>query len=164
MADFLAPAMFLCLAVTLFVGFPVAFTLAAVGGVFGVVGLLTGDFKVEFLSAMAFRVQGVFANDNLLAVPLLVFMGMLLERTGIADEMFVALNRLFGCIPGGLAYSAIVVGAILSAITGFVSASVIAMGLISYRSCCGPATTPGLRLASSPRQGRWPRSSRRAWF
>jgi tripartite ATP-independent transporter DctM subunit len=131
MAELLAPAMFVCLVVVLFAGFPVAFSLAAVAGVFGVAGIFSGHFNAQFLDAMEFRIQGVFNNDNLLAIPLLIFMGMLLERTGIAEEMFVALNRLFGRAPGGLAYTAIVVGAVLSAITGFVSASVIAMGLIS---------------------------------
>jgi len=131
MAEWLPPAMFACLVITLFAGFPVAFSLAAVAGAFGIVGILTGSFDTPFLEAMEFRIQGVFNNDNLLAIPLLVFMGMLLERTGIAEDMFVALNRLFGRTPGGLAYTAIVVGAALSAITGFVSASVIAMGLIA---------------------------------
>lgn len=80
---------------------------------------------------MTFRIQGVFHNDNLLAIPLLIFMGIILERTGIAEDMLLALNRLFGRVPGGLAYTVIIVGAVLSAITGFVSASVIALGLIS---------------------------------
>jgi tripartite ATP-independent transporter DctM subunit len=131
MADLLAPAMFLCLVIVLFAGFPVAFSLAAVAGAFGLAGVMTGHFNAQFLGAMEFRLLGTFNNDNLLAIPLLIFMGMLLERTGIAADMFVALNRLFGRMPGGLAYTTIVVGAIMSAITGFVSASVIAIGLIS---------------------------------
>ncbi len=131
MTEFLAPAMFLCLVVVLFAGFPVAFSLAAVAGAFGVIGVTTGHFKVAFLTNMLFRIQGTFNNDNLLALPLLIFMGMLLERTGIAEDMFVALNRLFGRLSGGLAYTTIIVGAALSAITGFVSASVVAIGLIS---------------------------------
>lgn len=108
-----------------------AFSLAAVAGVFGVIGVTTGHFNVTFLNNMLFRIQGTFNNDNLLALPLLIFMGMLLERTGIAEDMFVALNRLFGRLSGGLAYTTIIVGAALSAITGFVSASVVAIGLIS---------------------------------
>ena len=152
MTDPLAPAMFASLVVVLLAGFPVAFSLAAVAGVFGIVGILTGHFSPPFLSAMLFRVQGVFHNDNLLAIPLLVFMGMILERTGIAEDMFVALNRLFGRLPGGLAYTAILVGAVLSAITGFVSASVIAMGLISLpvmlRSGYDPRLATGVIAAS----------------
>lgn len=129
--DLLAPVMFASLVVVLLAGFPVAFSLAAVAGLFGLVGVLSGRFDPIFLTAMTFRIQGVFYNDNLLAIPLLVFMGMILERTGIAEDMLLALNRLFGRLPGGLAYTVIIVGAVLSAITGFVSASVIALGLIS---------------------------------
>jgi tripartite ATP-independent transporter DctM subunit len=129
--ELLAPLMLASLVIVLLAGFPVAFSLAAVAGVFGLVGVLVGRFDAMFLTAMKFRVQGVFYNDNLLAIPLLVFMGMILERTGIAEDMLLALNRLFGRIPGGLAYTVIIVGAVLSAITGFVSASVIALGLIS---------------------------------
>lgn len=131
MSDLLAPAMFVCLVIVLFAGFPVAFSLAAVAGIFGAIGIATGDFKTSFLTNMLFRIQGMFNNDNLLALPLLIFMGMLLERTGIAEDMFVALNRLFGRLPGGLAYATVIVGAVLSAITGFVSASVVAIGLIA---------------------------------
>ncbi|WP_295132242.1 TRAP transporter large permease subunit [uncultured Reyranella sp.] len=131
MTEIFAPAMFLCLVLVLFAGFPVAFSLAAVAGAFGAIGVTTGHFNVTFLNNMLFRIQGTFNNDNLLALPLLIFMGMLLERTGIAEEMFTALNRLFGRLSGGLAYTTIVVGAALSAITGFVSASVVAIGLIS---------------------------------
>jgi tripartite ATP-independent transporter DctM subunit len=130
-ADFLAPAMFLSLVIVLLVGFPVAFSLAAVAGIFGGIGILTGDFKANFLLAMTLRVQGTFFNDNLLAIPLLVFMGMILERAGLAEDMFEGLHRLFGHMPGGLAYAVIVVGAVLSAVTGFVSAAVIALGLIA---------------------------------
>jgi tripartite ATP-independent transporter DctM subunit len=144
--------MFCLLVIVLMAGFPVAFSLAAVAGVFGVVGIVTGHFPAVFLEAMLFRVQGVFHNDNLLAIPLLVFMGMILERTGIAEDMFVALNRLFGRLPGGLAYTAILVGAVLSAITGFVSASVIAMGLISLpimlRAGYDPRLATGVIAAS----------------
>jgi tripartite ATP-independent transporter DctM subunit len=131
MSDILAPAMFACLVVALFAGFPVAFSLAAVAGVFGAVGLATGDFKVAFLTNMLFRILGTFNSDNLLALPMLIFMGMLLERTGIAEDLFVALNRLFGRLSGGLAYTTVIVGGVLSAITGFVSASVVAIGLIA---------------------------------
>lgn len=79
MGDLLAPMMLATLVVVLLAGFPVAFSLAAVAGIFGVAGLLTGRFSTSFLEAMIFRVQGTFNNDNLLAIPLLVFMGMLLE-------------------------------------------------------------------------------------
>lgn len=129
--DIFAPVMFGSLVVVLLAGFPVAFSLAAVAGAFGVIGVLTDHFNAMFLSAITFRVEGFFDNDNLLAIPLLVFMGMLLERTGLAEDMLLALNGSLKGIPGGLGYTVIVVGAVLSAITGFVSASVMALGLIS---------------------------------
>lgn len=129
--DFLATTMFATLVLVLLLGFPVAFSLAAVGGAFGIIGVLTDHFDAMFLTAITFRVEGFFDNDNLLAIPLLILMGMLLERTGLAEDMLLALNRLFGALPGGLGYTVIIVGAVLSAITGFVSASVMALGLIS---------------------------------
>ena len=152
MTEVLAPAMFLCLIVALFAGFPVAFSLAAVGGAFGIVGVATGHFTTTFLNNMLFRLQGTFNNDNLLALPLLIFMGMLLERTGLAEEMFTALNRLLGRRSGGLAYTTILAGATLSAITGFVSASVVAIGLISLpvmlRAKYDPRLATGVVAAS----------------
>lgn len=152
MPELLAPSMFVCLVLALFAGFPVAFSLAAVAGAFGVVGIVTGHFPAAFLVNMLYRVQGVFNNDNLLAIPMLIFMGMLLERTGIAEDMFIALNRLFGRAPGGLAYTTVIVGAMLSAITGFVSASVIAIGLISLpvmlRANYDPRLATGVIAAS----------------
>jgi tripartite ATP-independent transporter DctM subunit len=129
--ELLAPAMLCALVVVLLAGFPVAFSLAAVAGVFGTLGVFSGAFPSAFLTAMYFRVLGMFNNDNLLAIPLLVLMGLVLERTGIAEDMLLALNRLFRRLPGGLAYAVIIVGTVLSPIVGFVSASVIALGLIS---------------------------------
>lgn len=119
------------LLVVLLAGFPVAFSLAAVAGVFSGLAVIAGAFPPIFLTAMSFRILGMFNNDNLLAVPLLVLMGLILERTGIAEDMLLALNRLFRRLPGGLAYAVVIVGAVLSPIVGFVSASVIALGLIS---------------------------------
>lgn len=130
-ADLLAPLMFTTLVVVLLAGFPVAFSLAAVAAAFGVLGVALGHFHAPFLLAMPLRVQGVFNSDNFLAVPLFVLMGLILERTGVAEDTLTALGRLFGRAPGGLLYATIIVGAVLSAITGFVSASVIAMGLIA---------------------------------
>ena len=129
--DLLAPLMFTTLVVILLAGFPVAFSLAAVAAAFGVLGVALGQFNHAFLLNMPLRVQGIFNSDNFLAVPLFVLMGLILERTGVAEDMLVALGRLFGRLPGGLLYATIIVGAVLSAITGFVSASVIAMGLIA---------------------------------
>jgi tripartite ATP-independent transporter DctM subunit len=127
----LAPAMFVCLIVALIAGFPVAFSIAAVAAVFGGIGILTGNFQPEFLLAVPLRIEGFFHNDNILTIPLFLFMGMLLERTGIAEDMLQALDQLLGRIRGGMAYTVVLVGASLAAITGFVSASVIAIGLIA---------------------------------
>ena len=130
-ADVLVPLMFASLVVALIAGFPVAFSIAAVAALFGAIGIATGHFDPPFLLAMQFRIEGFFRNENLLSIPLFLFMGMLLERTRIAEDMLHALDRLFGSIRGGMAYTAILVGASIAAITGFVSASVIAIGLIA---------------------------------
>lgn len=130
-AETLSVAMLATLVLALLVGFPVSFTLAAVGAAFGAAGIAGGYFDLAFLSAIAFRILGVFQSDNFLAIPFLILMGMLLERTGIAEDMLLALEQIFGATPGALAYTTVIVGAVLSALTGFVSASVIALGLIA---------------------------------
>ena len=129
--EVLAPAMFVTLIVALLAGFPVAFSIAAVGAAFGIVGILNGNFDPEFLLNMPLRIEGFFHNENLLTIPLFLFMGMLLERTQIAEDMLHALDRLFGRIRGGMAYTVVLVGGTIAAMTGFVSASVITIGLIA---------------------------------
>ena len=129
--DIIAPVMFGTLVIVLLGGFPVAFSLAAVAAVFGIAGVLAGLFTAAFLLNMPLRVQGVFNSDNFLAIPMFVLMGLILERTGIAEDTLIAIGRLFRKQPGGLLVATLVVGSMLSAITGFVSASVIAMGLIA---------------------------------
>lgn len=131
MNSIIAPTMFASLLLVLLLGYPVAFSLAAIAGAFGMIGLAVGAFDPHFLLAMLFRIQGTFGNDNLLSIPMLIFMGVLLERTAIAEDMFAALCRLFSRLSGGIAYGTILVGALLSSMTGFVSASVVAIGLIS---------------------------------
>jgi tripartite ATP-independent transporter DctM subunit len=123
--------MFASLLLALMAGYPVAFSLAWVASMFGLVGVLAGSFEPPFLLAMVFRVQGVLSNDNLLAIPMLIFIGVLLQRTGIAEDMFLTINRLLGRIAGGIAYATVLVGALLSSLTGFVSASVVAIGIIA---------------------------------
>lgn len=130
-AEVLAPAMFAALAVALLLGFPVAFSVAAVAAVFGVLGITGGHFQPAFLLAGTLRIEGFFHNDNLLAIPLFVFMGLLLERTGLAADMLRALDELLAAVRGGMAYTVVMVGATLSALTGFVSAAVIGLGLIA---------------------------------
>lgn len=127
----LPPLMFGGMISFLLFGFPVAFSLAAVGLLFGVLGIWTGHFSPDFLQALPFRFYGVISNELLLAIPFFTFMGAILERCGLAEDLLEGTGQLFGKIPGGLAYAVIIVGAILGAITGTVAASVIAMGVIS---------------------------------
>ena len=128
---YLAPAMFAGLIAFLLVGFPVTFSLMALGLTFGLVAIEVGYFDLVFLQALPYRVFGIMANDLLLAIPFFTFMGVILERSGLAEDLLEGIGQAFGKVPGGLAYAVIIVGAILGAITGTVAASVIAMGMIS---------------------------------
>jgi tripartite ATP-independent transporter DctM subunit len=129
--DWMAPMMFGALIVFMLIGYPVAFTLAAVGLCFGFVAIQSGYFSFALLQAMPERVFGIMSNDLLLAIPFFTFMGAILERCGLAEDLLEGMGQLFGPVRGGLAYAVIIVGAILGAITGTVAASVIAMGMIS---------------------------------
>ena len=114
------------------IGFPVAFTLAALGLSFGFLSIYLGFFDLNFLQAIPGRIFGsVLSNELLLAIPFFTFMGSVLERCGLAEDMLDSMGQLFGPIRGGLGYSVIIVGFILGAITGTVAAQVIAMALIS---------------------------------
>ncbi len=128
---YMAPAMFAGLIVFMLFGFPVAFSLAALGLSFGFLAIEVGYFGPEFLQALPYRIFGIMSNDLLLAIPFFTFMGTILERSGLAEDLLEGFGQLFGPIPGGLAFAVIVVGAILGAITGTVAASVIAMGMIT---------------------------------
>ena len=124
--------MFGGLVLAMLIGFPVAFTLAAVGLSFGFLAIHLGFFDMNFLQAIPGRVFGsVLSNELLLAIPFFTFMGAILERCGLAEDMLDSMGQLFGPIRGGLGYSVIIVGFILGAITGTVAAQVIAMALIS---------------------------------
>ena len=127
----MAPIMFVSLVVFLLLGYPAAFSLAAVGLLFALIGIELGQFSPDFLQAMPERVYGVMNNDTLLAIPFFTFMGLILERSGMAEDLLDTIGQLFGTIRGGLAYAVIFVGALLAATTGVVAASVISMGLIS---------------------------------
>src|SRR6266850_2448493 len=127
----MAPIMFAALVLFLLLGYPVAFSLAATGLFFALVGIELGLFRPDFLQALPERVYGVMANDTLLAIPFFTFMGLVLERSGMAEDLLDTIGQLFGTIRGGLAYAVIFVGALLAATTGVVAASVISMGLIS---------------------------------
>ena len=127
----LAPVMFATLIVFLLLGFPVAFALAANGILFGLVGMELGLLSPALFQALPQRVFGIITNDTLLAVPFFTFMGLVLERSGMAEDLLETIGQLFGSVRGGLAIAVILVGAMLAATTGVVSASVISMGLIS---------------------------------
>jgi TRAP-type mannitol/chloroaromatic compound transport system permease large subunit len=127
----MAPLMFASLVFVLLIGYPAAFSLAAVGLIYGVLGIELGLFRLDFLQALPERVYGIMSNDTLLAIPFFTFMGLILERSGMAEDLLDTIGQLFGTIRGGLAYAVIFVGALLAATTGVVAASVISMGLIS---------------------------------
>ncbi len=125
------PIMFTTLICFLLLGFPVAFSLAANGILYTVLGIYFGEFTFGFIQALPERVFGIVQNDSLLAVPFFTLMGLILERSGMAEDLLETIGQLFGPIRGGLAYAVVFVGAMLAATTGVVSASVISMGLIS---------------------------------
>jgi tripartite ATP-independent transporter DctM subunit len=127
----MAPIMFGALVLFLLLGYPAAFSLGAVGLIFALVGIELGLFVPDFLQALPERVYGVMSNDTLLAIPFFTFMGLVLERSGMAEDLLDTIGQLFGTIRGGLAYAVVFVGALLAATTGVVAASVISMGLIS---------------------------------
>ncbi len=137
-AENMAPIMFVALVVTLLLGYPVAFSLGAVGLIFFVVGVelaphSSGVITLSWslLQSMPGRIYDVMRNDTLLAIPFFTFMGLILERSGMAEDLLETVGQLFGTLRGGLAYAVIFVGALLAATTGVVAASVISMGLIS---------------------------------
>ena len=127
----MAPIMFGSLVFFLLLGYPAAFSLGAVGLIFALIGIEFGLFVPDFLQALPERVYGVMSNDTLLAIPFFTFMGLVLERSGMAEDLLDTIGQLFGTVRGGLAYAVVFVGALLAATTGVVAASVISMGLIS---------------------------------
>lgn len=127
----LAPVMFGSMAIALLAGFPVALTLMAHGFVFLGLGIVVGAFDLSFVGAIPLRIYGITFNELLLAIPLFTFMGMILERSGLAEDLLETTGRLFGQVSGGLCFAVVAVGTLFAATTGLVQASVIAMGLIS---------------------------------
>ena len=127
----MAPIMFGGLIVFLLMGFPVAFSLGACGLFFGFVGVQLGMLPEALLQALPLRLFGIMQNDTLLAIPFFTLMGLILERSGMAEDLLETIGQLFGPVRGGLAFAVIFVGALLAATTGVVAASVISMGLIS---------------------------------
>ncbi|MDQ5918580.1 MAG: hypothetical protein QG660_1693 [Pseudomonadota bacterium] len=128
---YIAPIIFIAMVAFLLFGYPVAFALAANGIFFGLVGIELGMLQPSLFGAMPERIFGVMNNDTLLAIPFFTLMGLILERSGMAEDLLDTIGQLFGPIRGGLAFAVIFVGALLAATTGVVAASVISMGLIS---------------------------------
>ncbi|CCG07480.1 TRAP transporter large permease [Pararhodospirillum photometricum] len=147
-----ALAMFAATCGFLIAGFPVAFTLAGVALLFGLAGAGIGAFDTAFLMAMPQRIFGTMTNDVLIAAPLFVFMGVMLERSKVAEDLLESMGRLFGSLRGGLGLSVCVVGALLAASTGIVGATVVTMGLLSLptmlRRGYDPALTCGTICAA----------------
>ena len=151
MLEYMAPLMFAGLVVFLLVGYPVAFSLCFTGLAFGllgiqlgmlqpallqalperVLGIELGKLQPALLQALPERVLGIMANSTLLAIPFFTLMGLILERSGMAEELLDTIGQVFGAVRGGIAYAVVFVGALLAATTGVVAASVLAMGLIS---------------------------------
>jgi TRAP-type mannitol/chloroaromatic compound transport system permease large subunit len=125
------PLMFIGLFTLLLTGFPVAFGLAATGLAFGYIGIQAGIFPAAMFQALPLRIFGIMQNDTLLAIPFFTFMGIILERSGMAEDLLETVGQVFGKVRGGVAIAVILVGALLAATTGVVAAAVISMGLIS---------------------------------
>src|SRR5271170_6430804 len=130
MAEFLTVAMVVAVCVLLVAGYPVALTLAGVSLGFAVAGAAAGVMELTLLGALPERIFGVMTNDVLLAIPLFIFMGVMLERSRIAEELLETMGRLFGALPGGLGIAAVLVGVLLAAAKGIVGATTVTMGLI----------------------------------
>jgi tripartite ATP-independent transporter DctM subunit len=152
LGEILAGTMFLGVIGVLLLGFPVAFSLAGTALIFGVIGMSLGVFDPSNFGSLANRYIGTMTNEVLIAVPLFIFMGVMLERTGIAEGLLTTMGKLFGNLRGGLGISVIIVGALLAASTGVVGATVVTMGLISLpamlRAGYDPKLASGVICAS----------------
>lgn len=150
--EILSGLMFVGVVGFLMIGFPVAFTLAGVSILFGLVGMMFGAFDVSNFGALAGRYIGFMTNEVLVAVPMFIFMGVILEKSKIAEQLLSTMGKLFGNIRGGLGISVVIVGAFLAASTGVVGATVVTMGLISLpamlRAGYDPKLATGVICAS----------------
>jgi TRAP-type mannitol/chloroaromatic compound transport system permease large subunit len=151
--------MFLALTILLMAGFPVTFTLMGTAMCFGLIG-----FGWSFFNLLPLRIWGVMTNVTLIAVPLFVFMGVMLERSGLAEELLDTMGLLFGRLRGGLAISVVVVGALLGASTGIVGATVVTMGLLAVPTMLVAATRRSWPPVRFPLPAPWARLSHPASF
>ena len=142
--ELLALSMFATAIIFLLIGFPVAFTLGGVALLFAMGGMAVDLFDYAFLLALPQRIFGTMTNEVLIAVPLFIFMGTMLERSRIAEELLENMGRLFGRMRGGLGVSVILVGALLAASTGIVGATVVTMGLMSLPTMLKRGYNPSL--------------------
>ncbi|CAN5883717.1 TRAP transporter large permease subunit [soil metagenome] len=131
MSNVLAPLMFVAVFAMIFAGYPVAFALGGVSLLFAAIGVQLGYFDWHLFYAMPERIYGIMGNYVLLAIPFFIFMGIVLERARLAEDLLTTIGKLFGALRGGLALGVVFVGALLAAATGVVGASVVAMGSIS---------------------------------
>ena len=142
--EWLALLLFLFTVIFLLIGFPVAFSLGGAALIFAIFGIIGGTFDAAFLSSMPNRIYGIMTNETLLAIPLFVFMGITLERAGIAEELLDTLGQLFGNIRGGLGISVTIVGMLLAASTGIVGATVVTMGLLALPTMLKNGYSPSI--------------------
>jgi tripartite ATP-independent transporter DctM subunit len=142
--EFLSLYLFVAVCLFLMLGYPVAFTLAGTALAFATGGVLTGVFDAGFLSALPARIFGTVNNSTLIAVPLFILMGTILEKSRVAEELLDSMARLFGSLRGGLGISVVVVGMFLAASTGIVGATVVTMGLLSLPSMLRNGYSPSL--------------------
>ncbi len=148
----LGPGMFLALVVVLLSGYPVAFCLGGVAVIFSILGMIFGEIDPIFVTALPQRILGIMANFTLLAIPAFIFMGAMLETSGIAERLLESMGQLLGRLRGGLALAVVLVGSLLAATTGVVAATVTTMGLISLpamlRAGYNPSLATGVIAAS----------------
>jgi TRAP-type mannitol/chloroaromatic compound transport system permease large subunit len=144
MAELFPLLMFLAICLCLLAGYPVAFTLSGVSLVFAAIGMATGYFDMAFLHALPNRLYGTMVNTTLIAVPLFVFMGVMLEKSKLAEDLLDNMSKLCGTMRGGMGISVVLVGMLLAASTGIVGATVVTMGLMSLPSMMKRGYSPAL--------------------
>jgi len=142
--EYISLYMFLAVCLLLMLGYPVAFTLAGTALGFAAAGVIAGQFDAGFLAALPGRIFGTMGNDTLIAVPLFILMGVILEKSRVAEELLGSMAKLFGTMRGGLGISVVVVGMLLAASTGIVGATVVTMGLLSLPSMLNAGYRPSL--------------------
>ena len=153
--------LFIAVALTLLLGYPVAFTLGGVALLVALLASAVGAFELGLLQALPNRLFGIMTNQTLMAVPLFVFMGALLERSKVADDLLNAMSLLAGRLPGGLGLAVVLMGALMAASTGIVGATVVTMGLLALPSMLRQGYDPAFSCGVIVLRGLWGRLFRR---